>query len=413
MQRSQHPRFRFKRQATALLLALAGSAHAGDVPPQFGRYLPLYPAFHTSTSLGFDARDRSYDASGKEQDTATPNLPGKTRFPEQRLDVSAIWTLPLFEAAGVPFFDSRLHTVRLHGGYSRNDTRGALADFARDTRDDRTTRANSLSTRSNGLTDVTMEFGSWLLGSSNWRERSETPYALLALIGLRLPTGGYNRDAPINPGSNTLAAHGQLGLYARPWPGAHLDAGTGYRSYYKNQDPAFGGLSPTNQGDDLYWDLSLSQRVFSGFHLTAFADGHKGQANSYADARFAPNAPAAPNTVPASDNYPTPGVYRDGGTKLIRAGLSLQGFIAQRWLLGLHYAMPLSGESGEFDLPYSNRQPAGCTVGSTGCNVTAGGSTRVHGLGPARVYASPAVSLTLKLNFGQGDSFTCTGCKQP
>ncbi len=252
------------------------------------------------------------------------------------------------------------------------------------------------------------------MGSSNWRERSETPYALLGLIGLRLPTGSYNRDAPSNPGSNTIALHAQLGFYARPWTGAHLDGGVGYRAYLKNQDAAFGALAPTNQGDDLYWDVSLAQRVVSGVYVAAFADGREGDANAYENPRFAPNGPPPPNTTPPSDNYPAPGVYRDAGTERIRAGASLYGFLGQRWLLGLHYAHPLSGKSGEFDLPYNNRQPAGCTVGSTGCMVTPGGTAEdVDGLGPARVFASDRFTLSLQYHFGQGDSYTCVGCKKP
>jgi hypothetical protein len=312
----------------------------------------------------------------------------------------------------VPFFANRLHTVRLHSGYSRNTTRGALADFARDTSDDATTQADSLGVNSHGLSDLTLEFGSWLVGSSDWRNHQQTPYSLLLLIGAQLPTGYYDRDAPSSPGNNTGAGHVQLGGYWQPWNGAHLEAGAGYRAYLKNQDPAFGGLHPTNQGDTLFWDASFSQRLFPGWYAGVFADGHDSAANSYADVRFAPNAPAAPSTVPASDNYPTPGVYEDAGTSLLRAGVSLQGFVAQRWQLGLHYAMPLSGKSGEFDLPYSNRQPAGCTVGATGCNVTAGDTVHVDGLGAARVYASPSVALTLRYQFGQGDSYTCVGCEK-
>ena len=391
---------------------LSTAALAEPTPPALGRYLPLYPAFHASAAMVVEPRDRSFDAAGNEQGSATPQLAGQTRMPQQRLDLKAVWTFPLFEAAEVPFFADRLHTVRLHGGYSRNSTRGTLADFARDTSDDASTQADSLSVTSRGLSDLTLEFGSWLLGSSDWRTRQETPYSVLLLLGARLPTGYYDRDAPSSPGSNTAAGHVQLGGYARPWRGAHLEAGLGYRAFLKNQDPAFGGLHPTNQGDAWFWDASLSQRLFGSWYAAAFVDGHDSAPNSYADVRFAPNAPAAPSTAPPSDNFPTPGVYRDQGTRLLRAGFSLQGFVAQRWQLGLHYALPLSGRSGEFDLPYSNRQPAGCTVGATGCNVTAGDTVRVDGLGAARVYASPSLALMLQYQFGQGDSFTCVGCER-
>lgn len=396
------------------LALLASPAWANDSVPQLGRNLPLYPAFYTQVTASADARDKVFDASGTERDTAQPSLPGKTEFPEQRAEANLVWTMPLFEAAKVPFFSSRLHTVRIHLGYAQTEVKGALATFARDPSDDRRTQANNLSTESSGITDLSLEFGSWLAGTSNWRERKETPFALLLLNGVTMPTGQYNRDAPANPGSNTTAFYSQLGLYARPWSGAHLDATAGYRIYLKNQDPAFGLLAPANQGNDLYWDVSLAQKVVSGFYVAAFADGRMGDNNGYENPRFAPNAPPPPTTTPPSDNFPRPGVYYDEGTELIRAGASVYGFIGQRWLLGLHYAMPLSGKSGEFDLPYNNRQPAGCTVGATGCMVTNGGTVQnVDGQGPARVFASPQISLSLQFNFGQGDSYTCVGCKKP
>lgn len=388
------------------LAVLAGTAQA-EAPPQLGRYLPLYPALYVQTNISVDQRDAVFTASGKEQRTAVPSLSGSSSLPEQRLDTMLAWTFPLFET--LPFSASRLYTARIHLGYASDKAKGALADFARDTSDDASTQADSLRTSSSGLTDLMLEFGGWLYGSSNWRERSDTPFAVLLLGGLRMPVGQYDRDAPANPGSNTLAVHGRLGLYSTPWQNAHLDAGLGYRRYFKNQDPAFGGLAPSNQGNDLSWDVSLAQRLMPGFYIAGFADGRHGKTNAYSP-RFAPNAPPPPL---ASDNFPTPGSYRDDGTELLRAGASLYGFVSQHWLLGLHYARPLSGKSGEFDLPYSNRTPAGCTVGSTGCNVTAGGTVHVDGLGTARVFASDSFTLSLQYNFGQGDSYTCVGCKKP
>ena len=398
------------RVALGALAVLTGSAQAGEAAPQLGRYLPLYPALYVQTKVSVDQRDAVFTASGKEQSSAVPSLAGSSSLPEQRLETTLAWTFPLFET--LPFAGSRLYTARIHLGYASDQTKGALADFARDTSDDARTQADGLRTRSSGLSDVTLEFGGWLYGSGNWRERSETPFAVLLSGGLRLPVGQYDRDAAANPGSNTLAVHGKLGLYSTPWQNAHLDAGIGYRRYYRNQDPAFGGLTPRQQGNDLSWDVSLAQRLMPGFYIAGFADGRIGKANSYSP-RFAPNAPPPPTTVPASDNFPTPGSYRDDGTESLRAGASLYGFLSQRWLLGLHYARPLSGKSGEFDLPYSNRQPAGCTVGATGCNVTAGGSVHVDGLGPARVFASDSFTLSLQYNFGQGDAYTCVGCKKP
>lgn len=395
--------------AVLCVLLTAVPAAAQDTAPKMGRYLPLYPALYFSAAHERDERDRSFDQAGVERDSAAPSLATPSSFPQTRLDAVFSWYFPMFETLDLPFFSSRLHTARIHLSRVSTRSEGALATFAADASDDARTDADDLQNNGSGNGDITMEFGSFLYGSENWRTREHTPLAVLAMVGLRLPVGQYDRDAPINAGTNTAAAHVQLGLHAQPWPGGFVDAGVGLRAYFKNQDPAFGALMPTQQGDDVYWDLSLAQRLYSGLYVTAQASGREGDDNLYVNPRFAAGAPP-PTTVPQSDNFPTPGQYRDRGTALRSAGLSLSYFISQRWLLGAHYTQALSGRSGEFELPYTNRRPAGCTVGATGCITSAGGSAQVDGLGPARSYASNRLMFTLDYNFGQEDAYPCAGC---
>lgn len=400
---------RIQHAALCALLAVAPAA-AQDLTPRMGRYMPLYPALYFSASHEKNERDRSFDQSGTERESAAPSLSAPSSFPQTRLDATFSWYFPMFETLELPFFSSRLHTARIHLSRISTQSEGALAVFAADASDDVRTDADNLRNNGSGNGDITLEFGSFLLGSENWRTREGTPLSVLALMGLRLPVGQYDRDAPINAGSNTAAAHLQLGLHAQPWRGGFVDAGLGLRAHFKNQDPAFGALMPTQQGDDVYWDISLAQRLLSGLYLTAQASGREGDPNLYVNPRFAAGAPAPPTTIPQSDNFPTPGQYRDEGTALRSAGLSLSYFLSQRWLLGVHYTQALSGRSGEFELPYTNRRPAGCTVGATGCITGAGGSVQVDGLGPARSYASDRLMFTLDYNFGQEDAFPCTGC---
>jgi len=394
------------------LLGLGG-AWAAEPLPQMGRYLPYYPGLYLQTQFSMDARDSVFDASGNKQNTATPSIPGSSRFPEQRMDADFVWTFPMFESLQLPFFASRLHTARVHLTAAKTRSKGALARFAADAGDDASTDADDLRNHGSGTGDLGLEFGSWLLGSDHWRERKDTPFAMLALVGTTLPFGSYHRDAAVSAGNNTIAFHAQLGAHWRPWSGGFVDLGVGERIFLKNQDPAFGGLHPANQGNELFWDVNFTQRVHQGLYVGTFATGRKGEKNSYERPRFAPNPPAPPTTVPASDNYPTPGVYDDNGTSLLTAGLSASYFLTQRLQLGLHFAKPLSGKSGEFDLPYTNRQPAACNPGATGCTTTAGDTVHVDGLGSARSYASERFMLTLNYNFGLGDTYTCTGCKRP
>ncbi|SFF62086.1 Putative MetA-pathway of phenol degradation [Fontimonas thermophila] len=390
------------RQALALACLLAlPAAHAEDVT--LGRYLPLYPGLYLDLGHLRDARDRVFDQNGDERDTALPTLAGKTELPLRETYARFAWTFPLFESQGLPFFSSRLHTARVTLRHVQTQTDGALAGYV-DAQAD-------LKREGSGVGDTTLEFGSFLWGSSNWRSEDSVPgNAGLLLLGINVPTGVYEHEAPTNAGSNHWAFHARLGTAWRPWQSAILEAGGGYRIHLRNYEPQFGGLAPAEQGDEVWVDLSLDQRLRPGLHLTLSLTERRGANNRYEDPQFAPNAPEPPNA--SSDTVPTPGTYTDKGTSLRTATIALSGFIGQRWLLSLSWTHPLAGKSGAFDLPFTNRQPAGCIEGAATCSQTPGETVTVDGLGPARSYASDRFVLSLRHNFGQGDAFPCTGCSR-
>jgi hypothetical protein len=393
---------------------LAASAGAQELPPMFGRYMPLYPGLYLTAGYGQSEQDGSYDRHGNEQDSAAPLAGGQTAFPTRDLVTAFTWHFPMFESSNVPFFSSRTHMARITLRYRDVETEGRLAAFVADTSDDASTDADDLRNNGGGIGDPSFEFGSYLLGSPSdqWRSRTSVPYAVLLLVGARMPGGVNDRDAPVSAGDNTWSAHVQLAAHWQPWPGGFIDAAYGHREHFQNYDAAFGALYPTNQGDDRYWDISLAQRLTSGLYLSAFAKERRGDPNRYESPRFAPNKPPPPNTTPPSDNYPRPGDYFDDGTELREAGASLALFLSQRWLFGLHYTQPVAGRSGQFLLPYNNRQPAQCTPGGVGCTVTPGATVLVDGMGPARSFSSEHWMLTLSYNFGLGDPYTCVGCRE-
>ena len=120
----------------------------------------------------------------------------------------------------------------------------------------------------------------------------------------------------------------------------------------------------------------------------------------------------SPHPDANTDTYPTPGHYRDAGTEVKTRTVSLSYFVTQRWLAGLHYTHPQDGRSGQFLLPFSTRTPSGCMPGAANCTVGAGDTILVDGMGPARVYSTQRITLTITHNFGLGDTFTCSGCKR-
>lgn len=392
-------------------LLASASASAADPVPALARYLPLYPGLYSTAGYESDDRDSIYRQDGSKTDNAAPNAggTGSTAFPTKAYTADFRWYFPMWEADDFPFFSSRLHTARVHLRHADTRTNGRLAAFAADSSDDNYTDADHLENNGSGVGDLVLEFGSVLYGSPDWRNGERSTFSVTGTVGVTLPFGEYNRDAPINVGDNAPAAQLLLGASWQPWNGGFVDAGVSRREFFQNYDAAFGQLSPTERGDEAAWDLSLAQRVLPGLYLGLFADRRHGDPNGYENPRFAPNAPPPPGN--STSNEPVPGLYYDGGTALTRYGLSVNYFFAQNWLAGIYYARPRSGKSGEFLLPFENHNPGGCTAGASGCSVTPGDTILVDGLGAARTYASTAIRFTVTYSFGQGDAFTCRGCE--
>jgi hypothetical protein len=399
------------------ILAIAAALHGGalcaqeDLPPQFGRYMPRYPGTYFDLGYWQDDRDRSFDQDGSSRPSATPQTAGgKTALPWEGGVASFTWHFPMFESYDLPLVSDRTYLARMTLRYADTVTAGPLAAFVENDADDARSEADDLKNNGSGIGDTTLELGSFLAGSGNWRTRERSPFALLLLAGVNIPTGVYERDAPNSVGTNTWWFQGKLGLHWQPWDGAFVDAGFAYRDYLNNEEPMFGGLAPFKQGDDRFYDLGYVQRLARDLYAGLEFGFRYGDPNVYRNPQYAPNAPPHPDA--STDTYPTPGHYRDGGTEIKSRTTSLYYFITQRWMAGLHYFHPQAGESGQFDLPFSTRSPSGCVPGAVGCTVGTGDTVVVDGMGPARTYATEYVTLTITHNFGLGDTFSCRGCER-
>lgn len=386
-------------RCAVLVAAALGCTAARAAPPDIAPYRPLYPALYVDASLEYDPRDESFDAQGRRESSALPSRSGATSFGQAVLETRLAWYFPMFEQEGLPFFSGRLHTLRASLRYHRLESSGGIEDFI---------DANpGLERAGDGVGDTTFEFGSFLSGSAGWRDGRVGPLSTLLLVGLTLPTGIYDHDAPVNAGSNHFAAHAKLGAHGSTWRGGFLDGAVGYRVHARDEDPQFGALAPAESGDEVLWEVQFAQGLRPGLYLGIAASGSEGQANRYRDPRFSTQAQ---NASALSDIVPVAGTYRDQGVDSRIAVLSLRWFCTPRLAAGVHYTHPLSGRGGEFDLDLVQRTPAGCAPGTVGCLTSPAGSAHEDGLGSARSYASDRVALSITYQFGQGDTWACPGC---
>lgn len=373
--------------ALTALMAVTG-AQAQPATLEFGRYLSKYPAMYSTAGFSDNPRDEIFDENGRRTNSVTPTYGAGVAFPEQRGTANLEWHFPWFETEALPFISSRLWSARATLGYAKLATTGPINNFI---------TANKLVEKSDGITDLSLEFGPTLLGSSEWRTRKSTPLSLFLLGYMSLPVGARDADSPNNAGGNVFAFGGTLGAHAQ-WLGFLLDAGATYRTYQRNEEPAFGAQEPSRRGEDTALDATLARQIFGPVYLSASLYARQGEANEYSKVRFANNPP---NAGAGMDTFPDPGTFRDGGTRELNLGLGAHWFVLPRLRLSLNYWLPQSGKSGAFDLRYLQQQQ-NCQA-TNNCNPQPNGSRPVDGLGSARAYASNLWMLTLTYSHGQGD----------
>ena len=376
------------------LLAIAAVASADPSIPALAPYAALHPGLTVTGAVSYEPGTGAFDRDGHRHSDAFPAIGGGNETPAVRGDLNFAWTFPLFQDEGVPFLSTRLHTFRLTlRGDPLLDATGPVADFA---------SANGHVPAEDGIGDLTFEIGSFLWGSESWEARGGTPpRTILALMAIDLPVGIYDTDAAVNSGSNTFAFRPTLGAHTQILPTVFADTGLAYEWRKTNEDPAFGGLDPSEPGNRLFADAALSWRAWPSLYVSGLLRYRNGRPNGYVDPMFAPNAPTPPAGF---ENRPALSHYEDDGSWLLSVGPRADWFVGQNVRLGASALFPLAGEGGQFVLPFENRLQ-GCEQLAGGCTPSDGGSVLVDGLGQARALASPTIRLDLTWAFGQGGSW--------
>lgn len=378
--------FLLRLSMLAGLPGIAVAATSPDLLLDSGRYLARYPGLTVGLSALHDPRDQAFGRSGQRQSGVVPAYGPGSELPMTRLSVDFDWTLPLFEADGLPFVSSRLWNARAVLGYADTSTKGPIAHAAR-ADGDPATKA--------GIHDLDLAFGPVLYGSGDWRTRTVTPLSVLLLAEARLPIGAHDPSSPNNAGDSVYAYGARLGAHWQPQTtmlrGFRLDAGLRLRWYGSDQEPAFNAQTPSQPGRDLEFDATLARHLWGPLHGQLSYYHRDGAANAYRAVRDTANPPAA---GPGQDSFPDPAIQHDGGSREQRLQLGLGAFVSQRLWLGLAWTHPLAGRSAGLDLRYQ-QQPQNCAALGL-CNPQANGSDALDGLGNGRAYASDTWQLRLR-----------------
>lgn len=388
--------------ALSLLCAL-GSAQAGIVfTPRLSEYARLAPGPYDEFALTFTRIEDSYDRDGRRTRVGAPFIPPGQHIDAALLTYKALWVGQPFRDRAPSWLAEREFFCRaiLTAGWQQASR--AVAERG---------RKFGYVSGGSGPGDV---FGLCGVYSEDLRWG---PWKLNGLFSttVKFPVGRWDRDALLNVGTNYWSTIPQFGLHAE-WAGRlYVDATVAWQLNGDNDDPAYGGLTPTRPADvrnlegNFAW--KFSERWFADVGLSYRETVGR---NHYDDVDVRNTEPLEASTAcdtlaldpalcAATRQFilqSRPGAYADDGVSatLLTAGFSY--VYRSSTVLSLRALLPVEGRGGQIDVPFDlflavpDAQNAGAftTVGPPLLQTT----TTLNGVQEAAsVSASPAIELRL------------------
>lgn len=402
----------------AIVLATAGllttPAWAGIVfTPHLSEYARLPAGQYTEFTLVTTEIEELYDRNGKKQQLGTPFVPAGDSTDAAIALFKSLWVGNVFRDSGVPFLDTHPQFCRLIGtlGYQQNT--GAIA---------RRARLFGAKPGGNGVGDLYGLCG--VFGD----EHQWGPLHINGLFGttVKFPIGQYDQDGALNPGTHYWSYIPQLAWHADLWGRLIMDGTFAWQFNGDNDEPAFGGLTPTHIADWRNFELNLAWK----FNEHWYADIGWGRRESVGSNRYDQvtvnfkDQPLAPETACASTNNgtapvlgllgidplitpeicnsplldqfylkPQPGPYSDRGIKgtLMTAGIYY--IYRTSTVLQARIAQPISGRGSQIDAVFDVCTTANCESDPRPVSST---TTTLYGVQEAAaISASPYLELRM------------------
>lgn len=347
---------------TTLFVAGAPAAQAGIAfTPHLSEYARLPPGQYTEFALITTEIEEVYNRDGDKVHTGAPFIPAGESVDATLMTLKYLWVGQPFRDTKVWYLKDRPQFCRIIGTLGHQQATGAAV-----------TRSLTAGQRA-GATGFGDVFG--LCGLYGDEHRFGPLQFNTVLAGtVKFPVGQFNTDSLLNTGTNYWSYIPQLAVHVTLWDRLSLDATFAWQFNDANDDPAFGGLTPTRPADmrnlegNLAWkfserwyaDLGYSWRQSVGpnrydrFSLTL-----KDQPlppTTLCQSTQALLGFAVPDAVcnAATLFYlePRPGPYEDRGVEqhLLTAGVYY--IYRSSTVLNLRIAQPLRGRGGQIDAVY-------------------------------------------------------------
>lgn len=397
-----------KRVLVLLLLCVAPLAAQAGIAftPRLSEYARMAPGVYDEFSLSYSRLDEAYDASGRKIDLGAPFAGDNNSVDVGLLTYKALWIGRPFRDWNLPVLSAREQFCRLVTTLGWQQGRGDIAARG---------RSFGLTSGSSGLGDVYGLCGSYGL-EHRW---GALRFNGLFSTAIKFPLGRYDREALLNQGTHYWSTIPQLALHAQ-WGGRLiLDATLAWQFNGDNDEPAYGGLTPTQPADvrnaemNLAWkfserwfaDLGFSWRESVGGNRYEGVDMRTTEPVQADDACRVLNL--APQLCSATRVFllqSQPGRYVDEGVEASLLTFGLNYVYRSSTTVSLRLLLPVDGRGGQIDVPFDlflalpdPERPGAFVPAPVPLTQT---TTRLNGVQEAAsVSASPALELRFVILF--------------
>ncbi len=346
------------------LLALPAQA-AIVFTPHVSEYARLSRGAYLDTSLVHGSIDKIWDADGRKVALGNTAIAPGESISASLLLARYLWIGNLFEDSGLPWLADHDQVFRVIGTLGRQTGSGAINQLS---------RQFGQTTGASGVGDL------FLLAGVYGEEYHWGPLHGNGLytITVKAPTGSYQQDSLLNIGTHYWSVIPQLSHHQDWFGKLSIEATAALQLNGSNDQPAYGGLTPTRPADIFNLESTLAWKFSEHWYAEAgFSYYRSLGANRYDQVTLnVSDQPAPPSTacgalgIPAAQCglprafylAPVPGEYRDDGVRNAIATVGFSYIYRASSVLSLRAAIPVAGRGSQLDVPYHVCLQAPCSA---------------------------------------------------
>jgi hypothetical protein len=236
----------FARSVALGVAMLAGSAQAGIIfTPHLSEYSKLPPGQYSEFMFVYTDIEDVYNREGKRVHAGAPFVPPGQSIQATLALMKFLWIGNVFRDTDLPVLNDHPQFCRVIGGLGWQQASRDVLERS---------RKFGLTSGGSGLVDL---FGLCGIYGDEYRWGPVKANGLFATT-VKFPIGRWDRQALLNTGTHYWSYIPQLALHAELWGRFFIDGTVSYQFNEDNDEPAYGGLTPTRVADWRTQEINLA-----------------------------------------------------------------------------------------------------------------------------------------------------------